>query len=389
MTVPVLYHNATPNVPYNSTVNLNVAGSIINLLDIVLINGINSVNIQSITRVGNLATIVTQAPHTFEQGDTLLFENTGENNFHRKIKFYNFIDSTTFTVLVDDIGATSIGAVGTVKLAPAGGWTKIPVATNVACYRCDNFDDGLPRFIQIEDNSPYGNVNAFRVRIARGWTALDTATKISASRRIEKGATVTRWFIIADETCFYYSSLGISLFIFGGAKTETPLDDNLFMLSTGTEGNTPGSQFGLHGASATVSQTISTANCCVLDSYFNPVVDNFIVSSNFGALEPAATSLTGRQNFMNPYNLLTGELNLVPVGLWEKVADSGQTHYKRGTAKGLFQTIGRVPISFDTTFTKYFQIIRSEQNNQFKDILIFTGINSTTGPTVAFDLNEW
>jgi hypothetical protein len=389
MTVPVLYHNATPNVPYTSTVNMNVAGSIINLLDIVLINGLNSVNIQSITRVGDLATVVTQTPYTFEQGETLLFENTGEPNFHTKIKFYNRIDNNTFTVKVNDSGATTIGAVGTVRLAPAGGWVKIPVATNVACYRCDNFDDGTPRFIQIEDNSPFGNVNSFRVRIAKGWTALNTATKISAARRIEKGSAVTRWMIMADETCFYFSSLGTSLFAFGGAKPDSPLDNTFFMVPSGTDGSTPGTQFGLNGAAGINSQSISSANCCLLDSYFTPIVDNFAVTSNFGALETAATSILPKQGIMNPYNLLSGELNLVPIDLWEKIADFGQTHYKRAATKGLYQTIGRVPLSFDSTMTKYFQVLRQDQGGQFRDIMLFTGVNPTSGPTLACDLSNW
>lgn len=391
MSIPVIYSQSTGNMPVTTATHLaSTAGSILTILDIVLLNGANQLNITSITRTGNIAVVQTSADHPYQQGETLHIENAGEAVFNGKHKVFQIVAPNQVSIRVPDSGATTAGAVGTIKQAAAG-WTKTVIGTNQAAYHSAPYPDGFVRTIQIEDNSPYSNTYEFRVRLALGWTALNTATKISAARRYTKVNTNPRWCVIADEKTIQMFFAGTTNYYVGEVLGFDATDNNVSLLSAGTDGGIYGAQFGCQSM-APATQAISNTAVLFLESPLSPAVDIFGSVTIGGTPMVSALALSSDQSSFRYANPITGKYMTCPIDVWEKVSDSGQTHYPRARAKGVFQPLGRLPINIHAETTNgIFMMRETAVDGSFKDIAVLnsTSATQTSSAHLAIDLSMW
>lgn len=202
----VLYHSGMPGMP---VANLQVAGGLVTLLDLVLVNGANSVAVSSLTRSGTVATATTATGHAFAVGDVVLVAGAGESAYNGKAMVTSKPTSNSFTFDVAGSPATPASGTITAKHAPAG-WTKTYAGTNVATYTpgAGAITTGS---VQVEANNPYNDSNvSVRTRIIQDATAaLD-----GGSHQGEQCRQQTQsggWIAVADErTCrlFMYAAGG-------------------------------------------------------------------------------------------------------------------------------------------------------------------------------------
>lgn len=391
MSIPVIYSQVTTNSPVTTATQLaSTPGSILTILDMVLVNGANQLNIVSIVRTGNIAVIETSEAHPYQISETIHLENTGENNFNGKHKVFQLIDSTHLSIRVADTGATNTGAVGTIKHAAAG-WTKTAIGTNQAAYHSAPFPDGQVRTIQIEDNSPYSNNFDFRVRLALGWTALNTATKISGARRYTKVNTNPKWCVIADDKTLQLFFANTTNYYIGEALGFDSTDNNVSLMSTGTEGGTYGAQFGCQ-STAPATQPLSATAVMFLESPFSSVPDTFGSVSIGGTPVVTAQSLSLNQSSFRWANPISGKYMTSPIGVWEKISDAGQTHYPRARAKGISQPLGRLPVNISLDVVSGIYLLRETLvDGSFKDIAVLnsSSTNQTSASHLAVDLSMW
>jgi hypothetical protein len=122
------------------------AGSLITLLDALLVNGYNSGSVTSITRSGSTAT-VTRAGHGFQNGDCVLIEGADQAEYNGEFYISN-VATDTFDFTVSGTPATPATGTITAKLAPAG-WTKPYSGVNKAAYRLGG---GTQRYLRIVDD---------------------------------------------------------------------------------------------------------------------------------------------------------------------------------------------------------------------------------------------
>jgi hypothetical protein len=323
-------------------------------------------------------------------GETLLLENTGEANFNGKFKIFQLLTPTTFSIKVANTGALSTGAVGTVKQAPAG-WTKTVIATNVAVYHSAPFPDGLSRSIQVEDNSPFANTYDFRVRLAVGWTALNTATRISTARRYTKVNSNLKWAIAADDKTIQMFFAGTTNYYLGAVIGFEETDNNASILSIGLDGGTSGYQFAAQ-SNMPVTQIIGGTACSYLESPFTITNDVFASVSIYGAPNVTQLSLASSQNSFRYASPINGKYITSPVDIWEKISDTGQTHYPRSRAKGIQQPLGRLPIAIFTDLPPAWYPIRETLvDGSVLDYVILQTVAAThtTCAHLAIDLNMW
>jgi hypothetical protein len=391
MSIPVIYSQSTGNMPVTTAAQLaSTAGSILTILDIVLVNGANQLNIVSIVRTGNIAVIETSGNHVYQQGETIHLENTGEATFNGKHKIFQILAPNQVSIRLPDSGALSVGAVGTIKAAAAG-WTKTVIGTNQAAYHSAPFPDGLVRTIQIEDNSPYSNTFDFRVRIATGWTALNTATKISGARRYTKVNSNLRWCVIADDKTVQFFFAGTTNYYIGEAIGIDPVDNNVTVMSMGTEGGIYGAQFGCQSISP-LSQTLAQTAVAILESPFSPSTDVYASVSISGTPMVSGLALGADQNSFRYANPISGKYMNSPVDIWEKISDTGQTHYPRARAKGILQPVGKLPINIPAdTLTGIYPIRETLIDGSVKDFAVLNSTSITQGSSsqVAVDLSMW
>lgn len=391
MSIPVIFTQVTANMPVTTAAQLaSTAGSIITILNIALIDGANQLNIVSITRTGDVAVVETDVAHPYVIGETVHIDGTPEAYFNAKFKILQLLTPTTFSIRVQDIGELTTGAIGTVKHAAAG-WTKTDVAANVVAYHSAPYPDGSVRTVQIEDNSPFSNTYDFRVRLAVGWTALNTATKISSARRWTKNNGNLRWGIVADDKTLQVFFSGMNNYYVGHATGIDENDNNISMISTGLDGGTYGYQFGAQSIMP-VTQTIAQTGVAFLESPFSVTNDNFASISINGCPSIGALSLASMQSSCRFANPISGKMMTAPIDIWEKLADAGQTHYPRARAKGITQPLGRLPFSVYADIPACWLPIRETAiDGTVKDFAVFqtTSTTQTSCAHLSLDLNMW
>lgn len=123
------------------------AGSLITLLDAVLINGYNAKSISALSRSGSTAT-ATCVGHGYIVGDCLLVAGADQSEYNGEVYITSVPDADTFTYSVDSGAVTPATGTITVKKAPAG-WTKPYSDTNKAAYRMGG---GNQRYLRLDDS---------------------------------------------------------------------------------------------------------------------------------------------------------------------------------------------------------------------------------------------
>lgn len=181
------------------------AGSLIALLDAVLVDGYNAGSVTSITRSGPTAT-VTRAGHGFQNGDCVLIEGADQAEYNGEFYISN-VATDTFDFIVSGTPATPATGTITAKRAPAG-WLKSFSGTNKAVYRQGG---GNQFYLRVDD----AGTTTARVVGYEAMTDVDTGTapfptdaQVSGglywSKSSSSGATARPWVIAATDRVVYF-----------------------------------------------------------------------------------------------------------------------------------------------------------------------------------------
>lgn len=176
MTVKV-YHSDQTGAP---TLN-GIVGSLVNLMDAVLVNGFNQVSVSSITRTGSLVTVQTVGPHGYDNPGVKWWNKNGVGNIATIAGAdqpdYNgewpvtYVDEQTFTF---DIGTATPAspATGTIltKRAPAG-FAKAFADVNRAAYRSNDITSRR-HFLAVNDIADCPNSQGARYASWRGFESM-------------------------------------------------------------------------------------------------------------------------------------------------------------------------------------------------------------------------
>lgn len=191
-----------------------LAGSLIAILDAVLVNGFNSVTLTSLTRSGTVATATRSAGVTYRVGDLVRISGSSTTEWNADYKITG-VGPTTFTFTVPATHAATAGGTISARIAPAGWEKPFANAGNVGCYRSAAAFGGARGFLRINDNnysSPSGGWSSGQTaeaRLSQTMTALNTWTGITQAvvwpktRRSDNPNGSVGWWIIADERRFY------------------------------------------------------------------------------------------------------------------------------------------------------------------------------------------
>ena len=189
------------------------AGSMVTVLDAVLVNGYNTVSISSITRVGATATVVCAAAHGLSTGDSALIAGAAETDYNIDT-VVTVVNTTTFTYTVANSPATPATGTITVKRAPAG-FTKTFAGTNKAVYRTNDLTSNR-MYLRCDDTGGSGGGGAearmygyeTMSSVDAGTNPFPTAAQSANGYFWRKSsttdATARSWWIITDGKLVYY-----------------------------------------------------------------------------------------------------------------------------------------------------------------------------------------
>lgn len=153
------------------TIN-GVAGTLITALDAILVNGYGQVNVTTITRTGNTATVTTATAHGLETADTALISGAVEADYNGE-KQVTVTGATTFTYAVANDPATpATGSIAS-KRAPAG-FSKVFAGTNKGVYRSNDPSSRRHFFRVVDDGTTSGGAREARLWGYESMTDVDT-----------------------------------------------------------------------------------------------------------------------------------------------------------------------------------------------------------------------
>lgn len=189
------------------------AGSMVTVLDAVLVNGYNTVSVSSITRVSATATVVCAAAHGLSTGDSALIAGAAQSDYNIDA-VVTVIDPTTFTYTVANSPATPATGTITVKRAPAG-FTKTFAGTNKAAYRANDLTSNR-MYLRCDDTGGSGGGGGeARMCGYEAMTSVDVGTNpFPTAAQSANGyfwrkssttdATARAWMFITDGKLVYY-----------------------------------------------------------------------------------------------------------------------------------------------------------------------------------------
>lgn len=319
------------------------AGSLIALLDAVLVNGYNSGSVTSITRSGSTAT-VTRAGHGFQNGDCVLIEGADQAEYNGEFYISN-VATDTFDFTVSGTPATPATGTITAKRAPAG-WLKSFSGTNKAVYRQGG---GNQFYLRVDD----AGTTTARVVGYEAMTDVDTGTapfptgaQISGGLYFLKSdtanSTVREWVITAIDRLFHFlvrvsatNSTQVVGHCFGDIKTHKSGDAYHTCI------------IGLTGTNYTSNKyaDISLVNSTVSGHYLARSYTQLGSSAPCGKHSDNAKindSVAGKSGLLFP-NPVDGGLYLAPLWLHEVNA-------LRGLLPGVWAPLHAQPLTHWDTF---------------------------------------
>ena len=206
MNFPVKYfHNAQQGAPAVS----GTAGSLVAMLDAVLIDGFNTKTFDSLAIASNVATAsISAGAHGFTAGDVILVNVTSPAALNTE---WMVTSVGANAVLFATSGISDQSATGTItiKIAPVGGWSKIFSATNKAVYKSTDSAASVGR-IRVDDTS----AQQAQIRGYEAMTDVDTGTNpvppssFSTTYGIVKSSTASstarNWWVVADSRAIHF-----------------------------------------------------------------------------------------------------------------------------------------------------------------------------------------
>lgn len=217
MTLQVKFtNNSLPGAPALT----GQVGSLINVLDAVLVNGFNSKTITSITSSAGVATVTTSTAHGYTVGSTtpIVLDIAGADQSAYNVTTPVTITSTTqFTYPVSGSPASpaTTSSSMTCKVSPLG-WTKPFSGTNTASYLMPAGSSGLS--YGVDDNQSAGSQYFARIRGFETMTAAGVASGSGAGlfptdaqlsggnylyKSISQDSTARNWRIVGDAYGFW------------------------------------------------------------------------------------------------------------------------------------------------------------------------------------------
>lgn len=189
------------------TLTGGTAGSIITVLDALLINGYNSTTATSVTVSGGVATY-NIASNTYTVGQCLLIAGgTGSYTTLNGEMYVTAVTSTSFSFATAAPNGTATGTV-TAKVAPMG-WTAAFTGTNIKAYQQGG---GQNRYMQIDSTSG----QLLKYSVWEAMTAINTGinqapTSAQSANFAAQLATTTattgvtkNWYAIGNDRSFYF-----------------------------------------------------------------------------------------------------------------------------------------------------------------------------------------
>lgn len=188
------------------------AGSMIGLLDAILVNGFGLKSVDSLVVAGGVATMTISTGHSFEPGAVALVAGssvTGGNanalNGEKKVA-----STTTTTVTFDATGVADQTATGTItaKVAPMG-WTKEYAGTNLAVYKSSDVTSTGCRLRVDDTGTTSARVVGYETMsdVNTGTGAFPTNTQQSGGlywMKSDVASSATRpWIAVGDGKIFY------------------------------------------------------------------------------------------------------------------------------------------------------------------------------------------
>lgn len=198
-----LFTNGMPGAPVLS----GTAGSLIAVLDAVLVNGFGLVSVTGLTVTGGIATATVSAGHSLQVDSVGLIAGATPAGLNGEKRILS-IAGNSFTF--DATGIADQTATGTItaKVAPAG-WTKAFSGTNLAAYKITSVG-GTGFYLRVDDTG----TTAARVRgyvtmsdVNTGTGPFPTTADFAGSGlwwSKSNAADARPWRIAADDRGFYY-----------------------------------------------------------------------------------------------------------------------------------------------------------------------------------------
>lgn len=202
---------------YNSTdlgapVLNGTVGNLVALLDAILVNGYGQVNVSSITRVGNLVTVVTVTAHGFKTGNVSSISGANETEYNGEFAV-TVVNDTTFTYTVTGTPATPASGSIVSKRAPAG-FSKVFTATNKGVYQSNDVTSTQKYLRVLDDGTATGGAKEAYIRGYHTMTNVDTGVdpfpSLSQStsgyfavKSNAADATARPWTMFTDGAIFY------------------------------------------------------------------------------------------------------------------------------------------------------------------------------------------
>jgi hypothetical protein len=188
------------------------AGSLLALLDKILVDGYTPASVTSITRSGTVATVtLASADSSLTDQGYYTISGADQAAYNGK-KRITVVDSTHFTFEV--AGSPDSPATGTIVCGKsAAGWTKPYTGTNKAAYQTGAANNPTQVLLRVEDNGPSnGTTRDARVTGYESMTDVDAGSGSFGGsfwrKSVTTDATARPWTAIADDRSLYLSIAG-------------------------------------------------------------------------------------------------------------------------------------------------------------------------------------
>lgn len=199
------YKSTDTNSPGNLT---GTAGSLLTVLDAVLVNGYTAISVTSITRSGSVATVTLgSSDNSLYVGSCYTIAGAAQSEYNGRIKIASVISPTQFTYTVS--GTPASPATGTITCGrSAAGWTKPFSGTNKAVYYPSSTNNLSRKYLRVlDDGSAVGGARDAIVTAYNAMTDVDTGTNSYGGLYWRKSgtadSTARAWSIIADDRSMY------------------------------------------------------------------------------------------------------------------------------------------------------------------------------------------
>jgi hypothetical protein len=191
-------------------------GSLITVLDAVLVNGYNSVKVTGITRSDNTATVTTDTAHGLLTGDSVVIAGADQADYNVEA-VVSVVDLTHFTYTVANSPDTPATGNTITATRASAGFDKVYSDTNKAVYRSRDPSGSRPYLQVIDDGTTAGGAREAKIRgyltmsdVNTGTEPFPTPAQYANGLFAYKTATISNdarpWVLITDGKNIYFQA---------------------------------------------------------------------------------------------------------------------------------------------------------------------------------------